>query len=227
MWALTTIGTKTVVIVKSSLHPATDGIELPIRVLWKQMIAEVQPDLVITTGTAGAVTADVLLGDVVISEDVQWDATKTFAKSTFAHESFPTNAKLPRTKFRDLPKLIAVNAGQLPAASRAPKIVEGDILTTDFFAFDDVNDHYGLRAYNPKARAVEMDDAALGLAIQDIGDGAPAWVSIRNASDPQMNEPTLAEENTAAGKIYEKYGYWTAINSVLACWALIASLPTN
>jgi nucleoside phosphorylase len=227
VWALTMIGSKRVVIVKSSLHPATDGIKLPIRVLWKQMIEEVQPSLVITTGTAGAVTADVLLGDVVISRHVQWDATKTFAKSPFAHEVFPTEAKLPRTEFRDLPKLIAVNASRIPPASRAPQIVDGDVLTTDFFAFDDVRDSYRLRAYNARARAVEMDDAALGLAIQDFGDGAPAWVSIRNASDPQMNEPTLADENSAAGKIYEKYGYWTAINSVLACWALIASLPAQ
>jgi nucleoside phosphorylase len=225
VWALTTIGTKTVVIVKSSLRPATDGIDLPIRTLWKQMIAEVEPDLVITTGTAGAITSGVLLGDVVVSQNVRWDAQKTFAESDFAHESFPTDAALPRTAFRDLPALIAVNASQLPAATRAPQIVDGDVLTTDFFAFDDASDHYGLRAYDAKARAVEMDDAALGLAIHDIGAGAPAWISIRNASDPQMDEPTLEEEDSAAGKIYEKYGYWTAVNSVLTCWAVIASLP--
>jgi len=63
IWAQTTIGSKSVVLVKSSLHPATDGPELPIRLLWKQMIEQVEPDLVITTGTAGAVTDAVLLGD--------------------------------------------------------------------------------------------------------------------------------------------------------------------
>jgi nucleoside phosphorylase len=97
------------------------------------------------------------------------------------------------------------------------------VLTTDFFAFDDANDHYGLRTYQPDAKAVEMDDAALGLALTDITN-PPPWVSIRNASDPQMNEATLTLETKDAAAIYEKYGYWTTIGSAITCWALTASV---
>src|SRR6476646_9523548 len=49
------IGEKSVLCFKSDLHMDTDGPKLPIRDLWKQIIQEVKPKLVITTGTAGAI----------------------------------------------------------------------------------------------------------------------------------------------------------------------------
>src|SRR4051812_38908900 len=42
-WTRTKVGDTTAVVVKSEMHPATDGIHLPIRALWRQMIAEVRP----------------------------------------------------------------------------------------------------------------------------------------------------------------------------------------
>ena len=88
LWSTTKIGDTTVVVVKSDLHPSTDGPNLPMRALWKQMINQVQPTLVITTGTAGGVQADTLLGDVIIARHVQWDCTKTFADAPFAHDTY-------------------------------------------------------------------------------------------------------------------------------------------
>ena len=66
-----------------------------------------------------------------------------------------------------------------------------------------------------------MDDAALGLAVSGMPD-PPDWVSVRNASDPQMDGPDLATETAQAAAIYEKYGQITSWGSALACWALIA-----
>jgi hypothetical protein len=56
------------------------------------------------------------------------------------------------------------------------------VLTTDFFEFGtDKN------ALGEKGVAVEMDDAVLGLACEDLGAAAPKWASIRNYSDPVIN----------------------------------------
>jgi hypothetical protein len=31
-----------------------------------------------------------------------------------------------------------------------------------------------------------------------------------------------AQQVEVAARIYEKYGYWTTVNSAIACWAVIA-----
>lgn len=229
LWATTAVGDTTAVVVKSDLHPSTDGAQLPIRALWRQMIEQVRPKLVITTGTAGGVGADTQLGDVIVSRHVRWDCILRFPDAPFAHTAYASAATLHPAQFSEAQKtLIPVNAAaHLPAAARAPKVVTdsarhpASVISTDFFAFDDVSNHWGLRTYQPDAAAVEMDDAALGLACTDLTD-PPPWFSVRNASDPQMNAPTLAQEKKQAAAIYEKYGYWTSIGSVIACWALIA-----
>jgi nucleoside phosphorylase len=231
LWAVTKIGNVTAVLVKSDLHPSTDGLKLPMRELWVQMIAQVQPRFVITTGTAGGVGADTLLGDVILSSRVRWDATTRFKSQPWATTAYTSAGHQPSHHRLAVAHstLIPVNATHLPAATRSPVILTDtkahptSVVTTDFFAFDDASDHYRLRTYQPDAKAVEMDDAALGLALTDIAD-PPPWVSIRNASDPQMNEATLALETKDAAAIYEKYGYWTTIGSAITCWALSAGL---
>jgi nucleoside phosphorylase len=231
LWATTTIGTKKVVVMKSDLHPSTDGAKLPLRTLWKQIISQARPKLIISTGTAGGIGAETLLGDVVVTQQVRWDCSKTFANAPFAHAEYTSTGVLETQRFSEArSKLIPVNATHLPAAKRTPAIVldtsgkPNTTITTDFFAFDDAKNSYGLRTYEPDARAVEMDDAAMALACADLKE-PPTWVSVRNASDPQMNAATLAEEKQQAAVIYEQYGYWTSIGSAITCWALIASLP--
>ena len=231
LWHTTKIGDKNVVAFKSDLHPATDGAKLPLKTLWKQLIAQVQPKLVITTGTAGGVQGSTLLGDVIVGHDVRWDCTKTFASAPFAHAKYASSFKASTNKL-DLAqtKLMPANADHFKMDQNRGPVIWRDtsrkpahVITTDFFAFDDAADHYGLRAYDSKARAVEMDDAALALACSEM-DAPPDWISVRNASDPQMTGGNPAEETKQAGAIYEKYGYWTSIGSAVTCWALIAGL---
>lgn len=89
-------------------------------------------------------------------------------------------------------KLFAANADHLPTAARLPRIYSkpaaaakiSDAVTTDFFAFDDSTNSYGL---NGLGTAVEMGDAVLGLVIEKMGASAPRWAAIRNASDPQID----------------------------------------
>jgi nucleoside phosphorylase len=225
-WAQTRIGDKTAVLVKSELHPSTDGPHLPIVTAWQQWIEEAQPKLVITTGTAGAVQDTTQLGDVVVSKIARWDCEKQFKNQTFAGNIYysPATAK---PDFTIAEQLIAPNAAALPTewCSRAPKVwtdspsMPAHVVTTDFFAFDDAENTYGLRSVDPNARVVEMDDAALPLAMLGIVD-PPPWLSVRNASDPQMPGNNLAAETKQAAGIYEKYGQITSWGSAIACWAI-------
>ena len=225
---VTHIKNKTVLCFKSELHMSQDGPKLPIRLLWKQLIAEVKPKLVITTGTAGGIGASIILGDVVVAPSVRFDCTKTFKSAPF-HKSIYNCSPLKTTSFITAQQLFAANLSNLPPASRSPRIFTApagpvtntDVVTTDFFAFDDSTNHFGLESLGA---AVEMGDAVLGLAIKDLGAAAaPKWAAVRNASDPQIDATglTFAQTRAKAGQIYEKFGYWTTISSAIASWALI------
>jgi nucleoside phosphorylase len=229
-WAVTKIGDITAVLVKSELHPSTDGPHLPIVTAWQQWIEQVQPKLVITTGTAGAVQETTQLGDVVVSCTARWDCEKQFKNQTFAGNIYysPSTAK---PDFTIAEQLIAPNAAELPSAwcSRPPKVwtdsptSPAHVVTTDFFAFDDAENTYGLRSVDPNARVVEMDDAALPLAMLGISK-PPPWLSVRNASDPQMPGADLATQTKQAAGIYEKYGQITSWGSAIACWAICTQI---
>lgn len=232
IYAQCEIGGKSVLCVKSELHLSQDGPELPVRKLWKQMIEESGAKLVITTGTAGGVGSGTQLGDVVLTKTVQFDCERTFKNAAFGKASY-TDANSSGASGKHFTtaeqSLIPVNADRLPPAPKNPTLVlasDGEVpavLTTDFFAFDDTTDHYGLRAYNPHARAVEMGDAVLGLVCAEDLTKPPAWLVVRNASDPQMNGAVPLEQQTGeAAHTYEKYGYWTTVGSAIACWAAIA-----
>jgi nucleoside phosphorylase len=221
-WWVTQIGTLTAVVMKSELHPATDGVKLPIVTAWQKWVSQVQPKLVITTGTAGAVQSDTFLGDVIVTNSVSWDCTGRFKTQPFAGQSYTSPMNIEDAWFDVALPLIDVNATQLPAPKRKPKVwTQAQTISTDSFAFDDVDDRYGLRKFNPNARAVEMDDAACAQAL--AYEKTP-WLSVRNASDPQMDDPTLAQEAKLAAAIYNRYGQVTSWGSALACWAIAVAL---
>jgi len=224
---LTGIAGKMTLCMKSELHLSQDGPAMPIALLWKQIIDEAKPKLIITTGTAGGIGAHIELGDVVTAQAVRFDCQRTFKSKPF-HNSVYTCSKLSHTSCPAAEKLFAANAAHLPASTRPPRIFTKsasdakvpDVVTTDFFAFDDSSNTYGLKKLGA---AVEMGDAVLGMVISQMGSGAPLWAAIRNASDPQIDDSglTLKEAANKAGQIYEKYGYWTTIPSAITCWATV------
>jgi hypothetical protein len=124
--------------------------------------------------------------------------------------------------------LFKANADHLPSAPRLPqvwhaattKVPVPDVVTTDFFAFDDTSNTFGLEGLGG---AVEMGDAVLGMVIEQLRSAAPKWAAVRNASDPEIDSKGLTEKEAAtkAAQIYEKFGYWTTIPSAVTCWALI------
>jgi len=227
LYAMAQIGGLRVVCFKSELHLSQDGPELPVRRLWAQVITEVAPRLTVTTGTAGGINADTALGDVILTSTVRFDCQKTFAHASFANAVYTDQAAHhPATQDQAvMGALFGANFARIPADRPARMWTGTQVITTDFFAFDDTTDHYGLRVADPAARAVEMGDAVLGLvATTDLTD-PPPWLIVRNASDPQIDgNLTLKQQKATAARIYEKYGYWTTINSAIATWASITDL---
>ncbi len=88
----TTIGNKSVVVFKSDSHMSQDGPQLPNIDVWRQLIREVKPKLVITTGTAGGIGKQFEVGDVVVSPIVRFDCTAKFKKEPFAQAHFSSVA---------------------------------------------------------------------------------------------------------------------------------------
>ena len=88
----TTIGKKSVVVFKSDSHMSQDGPQLPNIDVWRQIIREVQPKLVITTGTAGGIGKQFEVGDVVVSPIVRFDCTAKFKKKPFAQAHYSSVA---------------------------------------------------------------------------------------------------------------------------------------
>jgi nucleoside phosphorylase len=223
-----TIDGKRVLCVKSELHMSQDGPKLPIALLWQQMIAETQAKTVITTGTAGGIGAAVELGDVVVAPQVRFDCQDQFKSAPF-HNSQYNCSSLSFATLSQVPPLVAANLARLPKASRPPAVFTAptagvpidDVVTTDFFAFDDASNTYKLQGLGA---AVEMGDAVLGMVISQMSaKSQPRWTAIRNASDPQIADAgmTPAEARKVAAQIYERYGYWTTVPSAITCWAVI------
>ena len=222
-----TIGSAKVLLFKSGLHLAYDGPATPVKKLMAEIAHAVAPKIFVTTGTAGAIGADVLLGDVVVGGSVRFDCTGQF-KSEPWHDEVFTPSPVPAGALDSIePALLQLNASRIPNARSTPKIWDAAtdaIVTTDIFAFDDSTDHYKLQGLG---RVCEMGDAMVAMALQGI-DGL-AWHAIRNASDPQIPNPenNIKQADQQAAQIYAKYGGLTTAASVIATWAVIHAATTT
>jgi nucleoside phosphorylase len=224
----TSIGKKSVVIFKSDSHMSQDGPQLPNIDVWRQIIKEVRPKLVITTGTAGGIGKQFEVGDVIVSPIVRFDCITKFKSEPFAlahYSSAPANA----TQFAKARALFKANAAQLPKDNKrppklvrvTPKMLESSVVTTDFFGFDTSDNHYKLQKLGD---VCEMGDGILGLVALELGKSAPRWLAIRNVSDPQIKaEGTLRQQAHTAGVIYKGYGRWSSVCSAIVCWASIVA----
>jgi len=227
------VGKKRIVVFKSDSHLSQDttnapkpGQTLPNEEMWQQIIEEVRPSLVITTGTAGGIGQACEVGDVVVSPIVRFDCLKWLKKEPFAKEDFkstPPNRKL----FAKARSLFKANEGQLPKDNpRRPKIITAravgaSVLTTDFFGFDTSNDFYHLQGLGSVS---EMGDAVLGLVRSRTSVKVPQWLAVRNVSDPQIKaEGTLKDQAKLAAQIYKGFGRWSSVCSAIVSWALIAA----
>jgi nucleoside phosphorylase len=221
------IGSRKVVFFKSDSHLSQDGPALANATVWRQIIEDCKPAWVITTGTGGGIGRSFEVGDVIVSRFVTFDCKNEFRR--LDGDSYASPHDPPLTRFHEAESLFEANAEFLPPGNaRKPKIVLADraatgILTTDFFGFDNSDDTYGLQG---KGDLSEMGDAVLGMVCQQLGTDAPAYVIVRNVSDPEISSAglTLRQQTKLAADIYKAYGRWSSVCSAIACWAIVAGL---
>jgi hypothetical protein len=223
---------KNVLCFKSGLHMDYDGPAVPLLDLWKQMLDETGAKFVITTGTGGAIGANVLLGDVVVAGQTVFHCTKQFQNKTFKSASYNTTPLTRPPDARITPEMAETNAAQLKASGLplhgnglpaflypGSPIAVPKIVTTDSFEFDNTTDSAGLQTLG---NVCDMGDASLGLYLSSPLPNPPKWAAIRNASDPQMDgSKPPSEQSSEARTIYIQYGPYTTAASVLATWGVI------
>jgi nucleoside phosphorylase len=218
-----TVGNAKVLLFKSGLHFAYDGPATPLKTLVTELVTTIKPRVFVTTGTAGGIGRNTALGDVVIGPKVRFDCTTQFKSESWAESAYAATA-IPAGALAEITaSLLKVNSVNLPE-SPVPNIWHGAddlVVTTDFFGFDDTTDHYKLEGLG---RVCEMGDAMVAQALQSSPN--VQWYSIRNASDPQIQNPNnnIEAAKKQAGEIYTKYGAFTTAGSVIATWAVLSSL---
>ena len=252
------IGSKRVLCMKSELHLNQDGVKtgegtatLPVKDFFLQIIAEAKPALVLTIGTAGSVFERFALGDVVVTRAAKFRLSQEFRNEPFNGQTYRSEWELPSAQLPAAETLMRRFAEELVEPPFAPPTkrfhFEGEpirppgnrpdlrldgrdmpafhlILTTDYF-------EYGTSAnrLDREGAAVEMGDAALGLACSELA-SPPQWAVVRNMSDPLINGDLpakqfhLNEQTTWAVGYYTAYGHYTSMIGALAAWGLIAGL---
>jgi nucleoside phosphorylase len=215
------IGKARVLLMKSGLHLDYDGPKYPVRKMITEVVQAVRPKLFVTTGTGGGIGKSVALGDVVIAGRTQFHCTTQFKTEPWATASYPTSPIPAGATEAITPALTKVNASRISGGRPVPKMwdtTNDAIVTTDFFGFDDSTDYYKLQGLG---QACDMGDAMVGNALQQFSN--LKWHAIRNASDPQIPNPSgnIEQAKQDAGQIYSKYGAFTTAASVIATWAVI------
>lgn len=261
-----TIGQRKVVLYKTELHPKNNGTGLPFIPVIAQLVSELQPKLVISTGTAGGIGSAIHCGDVVIANAARFHLRESYAsfpdlntisqKNTELKNDFKVNTKYVQYAAANFTKLslpgleLCYNkiAGRpdyaflkkntqppniyLKGSNAVPGPEPMDIVSADYLTVDDNNDSEGLQA---QGTMNDTDDAFAFYAINTLPAGKrPHWLSVRNASEPQIVIPAFPAGTTPgkiidtlkgiAGAIYGVYQYCTTLNSAFACWAVIAGM---
>jgi nucleoside phosphorylase len=222
-----TIGGRRVTLFKSDSHMSQDGPKLPNADVWRQIIDDVRPSLVITTGTGGGIGPTAEVGDVIVSAFVTFSCHGPFKQ--LDGKTYRSAAAAATGRFKEAEQLFAVNAGFLPKDNtRPPAIVSSTsaqtgILTTDYFGFDNSTNTYGLQGQGDLS---EMGDAVLGMVCAERPKTAPAYVIVRNVSDPQIaaDGKSIRQQAKIAGDIYKGFGRWSTVCSAIVCWAIVAGM---
>src|SRR5262249_29514730 len=123
------------------------------------------------------------------------------------------------------PSIYVTNVNPVPGAQPM------DIVSADYLTVDDKLNSEKLQALGVMN---DTDDAFLFYAISKMQGKKPKWLSIRNASEPQIVVPAFPPGTTpgaivnklkgVAGSIYGIYQYTTTLNSAFACWGVVAGM---
>ena len=199
---------------------AYDGAKTPVRNLMTEIADAVKPRIFITTGTGGGIGKDVALGDVVIAGRARFDCVTQFKNQPWKAEGRPTSP-LIRVLQAITPDLTRVNAARTRARGPPENLGHGRRYHRHDRLLRLRQLDRPLCAARFRARACDMGDAMVGYAMQGVA--GIRWYAVRNASDPQIPNPTgnIDDAKQQAGQIYAEYGAFTTAASVIASWAII------
>ena len=216
------VGGRRVLCFKSELHLNQDGVRrhgqttLPVAALIDQLIDEVNPRLVITSGTCGGTLRSHGLGDVVITRAAAFRLASEFATEPFAEATYHSRYRVPRKHIAEAEAMMQSLSSHLdePAfgapsdAYAVPGLGENVIAGPTHVpriridgSGDVPRNHPILSAdwflfgsttngLDAQGVGVEMGDAVIGLVDQRRaanGRIRPLWVVVRNLSNPPIN----------------------------------------
>jgi nucleoside phosphorylase len=236
---LVRVGGLRVLLFKSQMHIASDGVTLPLIEMTRRILADTGARLLISAGTSGATQPTDRVGDVAVSNGAHIELTGVMSTAEYNGRTFQSSWR-PDFRFGPdaevlmlktlAPSVLAPAVGypldskiQYADGDRAPKIRNyadpfKPVLTTN--AFDVATNDPGSRYLN--FCCLEMDDGLLAMACGEAGRG---YCSVRNFSDPVMNKDLNTTLATALSSyIYGACGTRSSYNGALAAWALIAAL---
>ena len=258
------IGDQKVAVFKTELHAKVNGNKLAIVQVFQQLVTELSPSLVLSTGTAGGMGGVLMCGDVVVTNSARFRVSTTYptypeinslsknntvlqnsvtindtyleyAAENFTKLSLPGLAKCydkfsTRQGYSFLKKNTAPPSIYVTDINAVPGPEPMTVVSADFLSVDDTSDAEGLEALGI---VNENDDAYAFFAIDQLPAAKrPAWLSVRNVSDPQVAVPpipagttksqVMKELSALAGAIFGVYEYTTTLNSAFACWAIVA-----
>jgi hypothetical protein len=104
-----TVGGLNVAIYKTELHPKANGPALTFVAVIQQLVSELAPSLVLTTGTAGGTGSVLNCGDVVVASDARFFVTTKYP-------AYPQIDALSKSK-KAISNTVAVNAKSLAFAN--------------------------------------------------------------------------------------------------------------
>jgi hypothetical protein len=226
---------------------------LPVKDLFKQIITETSPKVFLTVGTAGSVYDNFGLGDVVVTRAPKFRLQNEFRNEPFNGQTYQSDWDIPTSRLGDAAHLMRTleativeppfepptkrfrypySQGLITTPGNEPQIrLDGvdmpafhPILTTDYFEYGTTTNRL-----DKEGAAVEMGDAALGLACTEL-DNPPHWAVVRNMSDPTINgdlpakQFRLNEQTTWAVGYYTAYGKWTSTLGAITTWGILAGL---
>ena len=213
---------RSVLCFKSELHLNQDGVRrdghttLPVAKLIDQLIDEVQPGLLVTSGTCGGTMRSHGLGDVVITRAAAFRLASEFADEPFAQATYHSRYRVPRQHIAQAEAMMhtlrghldepdfgapsdayavpGLGDGVLPGPTHEPRIHidgSGDVPRNHpILSADWFLFGSTTNGLDAQGVGVEMGDAVIGLVDERrAADGRtrPPWVVVRNLSNPPIN----------------------------------------
>ncbi len=245
-YRLVEVGGRPVLLFKSNTHldyPGASFLEALVRLL----IADVEPAVILSIGTAGGAKPTDHIGTVrLVSAGTLYEAGQPAASWPDYRNGWTANDALlgspglsglllpiPTTA-GDLQRLAAgLNGGSRTSYTLAQLDPDGLNLGDAVPQIDNQTGGgasllttptfvVGTTAGDYQAySAIEMDDAVIG---EVCAAGGTAFGFIRNVSDPVQNASLPAEVQGRWGSVvYDAYGFYTSYNGAVAAWAVLAA----